>query len=464
MSGKAENNNSPLYAVSPLDGRYSEKVAPLKEYFSEFALIKARVQVELLHLLALDRQKVFPELLTQEKENITLLMMSFSEENALEVKEIEKTTQHDVKAVEYFLRKRLNMRFPNMIHFGLTSEDINNLAWTSLIKSFSENMLLPRAAELLKALCIIAERHSETPFPTRTHGQAASPSTAGKELAVYISRILRIYNSLKCFRFRGKLNGAVGNHSALVAAFPMIDWDSYARKLVNEMGFEFNQAVTQIEDHDSWAEFFDLVRHFNNIVIDLNQDIWNYLMLGFFSEKTVGNEVGSSTMPHKVNPIRFENSEGNLLVSNAMLTMFSDKLCRSRMQRDLSDSTVTRNIGVALAHSWLATGETLSGFNRIDVNIQACQSDLLARPELLSEPIQTILRTVENAGDPYDMLKTLTRGKKVTSSDIKQFIESLNVKDKIKESLCALEVTKYTGIASQICRKVIAEAKEALKL
>jgi len=446
-----------LKAISPLDGRYRKKVEPLADLFSEFALIRYRCKVELAYLSALDDTKLFPRLNADEKKGVENLLNTFSEDDAKIVKQKEDTVKHDVKALEYFLRDRLHIANPNMIHFGLTSEDVNNLSYSIILKGFLEDHYLPRIKSLVLFLCGLARRHKRSPFPTRTHGQLASPSTAGKEIAVFISRLLKLVVKLKSFKFSGKLNGAVGNYSAMSAAFPRFDWEKFSRKFVRNFGLDFNRATTQIEDHDNWAEFFNLVRQINNVILDLDQDLWNYLMLGLFTEQAFAAEVGSSTMPHKINPIRFENSEGNLFLANSLLIMLSEKLCRSRMQRDLSDSTVSRNIGVALSHSYLAINETLDGLKRIRLNPQRCLEILKSEIRLLAEPIQTILR-VETKENPYEWLKMFSRGKMLDGKDMNKFIETLPVNQSVKSRMKRLRPEKYIGAAVDICEKVLMAA------
>ncbi len=447
-----------IHAISPLDGRYGARLQHLSAYFSEFALMRARCQVELLYVKALNETGLFTKLASEEVQRIEQALEYFSEEDYHCIKEIENTTRHDVKACEIFLREKVKLHNNNLIHFGLTSEDINNLAYNLLLKTFLETEHLSLFRELLENLCSGASQWKSIPFPARTHGQKASPTTAGKEIAVFINRLLRQYRKLKAFRFMGKLNGAVGNFSAMLAAFPNFDWISFSDRFVESLGLTPNIATTQIEDHDTWAEYFNLTRQINNIVIDLDQDFWNYISHDLFHEEVKAGEVGSSTMPHKVNPINFENSEGNLMLSNSLLTMLSDKLCRSRMQRDLSDSTVERNIGVALSHSYLALTETIKGLQKVRINEAKCRQDLEESPELLSEPIQTILKTA-GVEDPYTLLKQFTRGKAITQDELLQFIDELDVDKNIKDKLKGLQVISYIGDALRICERVLDIAK-----
>ncbi|MGC4116882.1 MAG: lyase family protein [Myxococcales bacterium] len=354
------------------------------------------------------------------------------------------------------------MRHPNHLHFGLTSEDVNNLAYTSMLEAYRAREQLPQLDRLLERLAGLAERTKAVPFPTRTHGQRATPSTLGKELSVFLWRLVRLRRKLAAHRFYGKLGGATGNYAAMLAVFPAFDWLGFARRFVEKRGLEFNLATTQIEDHDSWAEYFNLSRQVNNVLLDLDQDVWMYLSLGLLREESAKGEVGSSTMPHKVNPIRFENSEGNLSLSNALLVELSNKLCRSRMQRDLSDSTASRNIGVALAHGHLAASETLAGLERLGVDEARCRAELESSPELLAEPMQTILRAAGIAGDPYELLKATTRGQSVTRAALDVLIDSLNVDAAVKTRLRALRVPEYVGASQRICEAVVAEARKEL--
>lgn len=450
------------YPISPLDGRYGDRLHTLGTHFSEFALMRERCRVEALYLTALDATGLFPALSSDERDRIKHLLEHFADGDYQRIKAIEATTRHDVKACEFFLREKLALAKNNLIHFGLTSEDANNLAHNLMLQGYLEQEQLPLLNTVLAQLCQMAEQWKAAPFPARTHGQKASPTTAGKEIAVFINRLLRQYRKLKEFRFMGKLNGAVGNYSAMLAAFPEYDWISFGDRFVESLGLDSNIATTQIEDHDTWAEYFNITRQINNIVIDLNQDFWAYISRDLYREQTTAGEVGSSTMPHKVNPINFENSEGNLLLSNSLLTMLSDKLCRSRMQRDLSDSTVERNIGVALAHAHLALTETLRGLKKVRLNERACRAELERSPELLAEPIQTILRPVLQ-DDPYTLLKNLTRGKAITAEDIARFLDELDVDTAVKDRLRGLTVSAYTGAAVKICERVLEDARGAVQ-
>jgi len=443
--------------ISPLDGRYSSRLAHLGEYFSEFALMRMRVHVELRFLLALDKTGFFPKLSDGEQKNITRQENGFTEADFARIKEIEADINHDVKACEVFLREKLGLAHPNMIHFGLTSEDVNNLAYSLLLKAYVEEQQIPQLRELMTHLLNHCRNWKAVPFPARTHGQMASPTTAGKEMAVFLSRLLKLYQRLKNFKFCAKLNGATGNYSALLAAFPNYDWINFSEEFMQANSLDANLITTQIEDHDNWAEYFSIVRQINHVVLDLDRDIWLYLTLGYLLISADKGAVGSSTMPHKVNPINFENSEGNLQLSTAMLNGLTDKFGQSRLQRDLSDSTVERNIGVALSHSWLAVSETIRGLKKLAVNEARCLEELNAHPELLAEPIQTILRR-EGVDDPYSLLKDITRGKRVTREELTALADKLNLRPEVRDELKKLSTTTYIGAAEQICGRVIEKA------
>jgi adenylosuccinate lyase len=450
------------HTISPLDGRYGDRLQHLSAYFSECALMRARCQVELCYVLALDKTRLFMPLTLTEKQRIDDALQHFADEDYQRIKAIENSTRHDVKACEIFLREKVKLADNNLIHFGLTSEDINNLAYNLLLKEYLEREHLPLLKKVLETLCTLASQWQSIPFPARTHGQKASPTTAGKEIAVFINRLLRQYRKLKAFRFAGKLNGAVGNFSAMLAAFPEYDWMAFSYRFVEGLGLTPNLATTQIEDHDTWAEYFNLSRQVNNIVLDLDLDCWTYISYDLFQEEAKTGEVGSSTMPHKVNPINFENSEGNLMLSNSLLTLLSDKLCRSRMQRDLSDSTVERNIGVALAYSYLALMETIKGLQKVKINETKCRQDLEDSPEVLAEPIQTMLKTV-GIDDPYTLLKQFTRGRKIAHDELLQFIDGLGVEKTLKNKLKALQVTDYIGDAVRICANILETTKKEIE-
>lgn len=449
-------------AISPLDGRYAGKLVPHRKYFSEKGLMYYRCKVELLYVLALDEAGLFEPLNATEKANIQDCIDNFTDADYQRIKEIESVTNHDVKACEIFLRERTGLRDVNMLHFALTSEDANNLAYTFMLKDYLEEQHLPQIETVLNKLIELAEAWKNIPFPCRTHGQKASPSTAGKEIAVFINRITRIYKELKSFTFLGKINGAVGNYSAMFAAFPKFDWLNFAHNFLRKHGLEPNVATTQIEDHDTYATYFNWTRQINNIVMDLDVDCWLYISKDLFSEKVKAGEVGSSTMPHKVNPINFENSEGNLMLANSMLTFLSDKLCRSRMQRDLSDSTVQRNMGSALSYSSLGMTELMRGLNKLKINEGNCRSELQDSPELLAEPIQTILKIV-GVDDPYTLLKKVSRGQKPTREMLMELVKGLDIDQAVKDRIYTWEAVDYVGAAVRICDLTVKMAREAMK-
>jgi adenylosuccinate lyase len=450
------------HPISPLDGRYAERLQTQGQYFSEFALMRARCEIEVRYLLALDEAGYFEPLSAEEKRRIFELIANFSDADYAAIKRIEHTTRHDVKSCEMFLRERLQLGQPNLIHFALTSEDVNNLAYSILLRDYLTNVQLPQLAALLQQLCTLAEQWAAIPFPTRTHGQKATPSTAGKELAVFINRLSRYYSQLQGFRFSGKLNGAVGNFSAMMAALPQVDWLAFSQHFVESLQLDFNLCTTQIEDHDHFADYFNLTRQVNNIVADLDLDCWLYISRDLFSERTQAGEVGSSTMPHKVNPINFENSEGNIAISNSLLVMMSEKLTRSRMQRDLSDSTVQRNMGVALSHSFLAISETLRGLQKLQINPQNCLQELQHSPELLGEPIQTILK-LAGVDDPYELLKKHTRGQKTSREQLLQILDTLpDLPAPLRERIEQLQPANYLGDAVRICATVVERARKLL--
>jgi adenylosuccinate lyase len=445
-------------AISPLDGRYAERLADVSERFSEYALMRGRCEVELRYLEALDRTKTFPRLTDAERARIAEALESFDDDAFARIKQVESTVRHDVKACELFLRERLDLASADRIHFGLTSEDVNNLAYGLLLTRFRDEVQLPQLARLIGALRTLADRGAELPFPARTHGQPASPTTAGKEIAVFLSRLLRQAEQLRRHRFRGKLNGATGNYAAHLAAFPEVDWEGFSESFVTELGLEWNRCTTQIEDHDAMAEYFDIVARINRILLDLDLDLWQYISRGEVVQRAVDGEVGSSTMPHKVNPIRFENSEGNVRISNALLHALVEHLGTSRMQRDLSDSTVQRNIGVALGHAHLAAEETIAGLERIDFDPVVCAQHLAATPEVLTEAVQTILRTIDGIENPYEALRALSRGRSLTLDELRVWVSGLEIPDAVKDRLLDLTPAAYIGRAAEICRQVIREA------
>jgi len=448
--------------ISPLDGRYQERLAELSAVFSEFALMRERCLVEAAYVEALEGMGLFVALTPEEKGRISSLADDFCDADFDRIKAIEAETNHDVKACEIFLRERLELGEANRIHFGLTSEDVNNLAYGRLLDRYRSDIQLPQLRKLIETLTELAERWKGVVFPARTHGQPASPTTLGKELAVFLSRLLRQAVQLNEFRFRGKLNGATGTFAAFAAAAPEIDWPALSERFVAGLGLEPNACTTQIEDHDTLAEYFAIASRINAIVRDLDRDMWLYISHGDLVQKVVTSEVGSSTMPHKVNPIRFENSEGNVAIANALLLTMADWLTQSRMQRDLSDTTVKRNIGVALAHGHLAIDEALRGLDRIDVDEAALRAKVEATPEILTEGIQTILRLTE-VEDPYELLRGLTRGEIVALQSLHEWIDKLQVADEVKERLKNLKSEEYIGFAPEICDRVVERARAWLK-
>ena len=445
-----------ITALGPLDGRYSGKVSELRDIFSEFGLIRNRVIVEVHWLMALCFESGIPEarsLTGSEIDQLTAISGSFSVADAERVKEIEKTTNHDVKAVEYFLKEKLAdtslADLSEFLHFACTSEDINNLSHALQLKAGLECVVAVQS-ELTTALKTIADDLKDVPVLARTHGQPASPTTMGKELAVFLNRFSRQSDCLNSVNILGKLNGAVGNFNAHLSAYPDVDWPNVTRKIIeDELGLTQNLFTTQIEPHDYMAEIFDAISRWNRVLLDLDRDIWTYISVGYFGQRTVAGEVGSSTMPHKVNPIDFENSEGNIGMANAVFAHLAEKLQISRMQRDLSDSTVLRNMGAAFGHSLIAYKSTLKGLSKLKINRQRISGDLDNAWELLAEPIQTVMRKA-GIEKPYEKLKELTRGQNVTRETIQTFVESLDMLPEDKQRLLDLTPAKYIGMAKQI--------------
>jgi adenylosuccinate lyase len=447
---------SSRHCISPLDGRYAASTGLVAAHFSEFALMRARIHVELTHVRALDEIRLFAPLTSDNLQQMARLEADFAESDYLAIKAIEGKVRHDVKACELYLRGALTLANPNQIHFGLTSEDVNNLAYAINMREYVKQVQLPLWHQQLSELLQIAQRWRAAPFPARTHGQHASPTTAGKEIAVYLTRLLRSYAELRTTRFRGKLNGATGNHSAFCAAAPQVDWIAYEHKLVASLGFEPNAATTQIEDHGSLIRYFDIVRTHNNTAIDLCQDMWMYTSYGYLVQRAQADEVGSSTMPHKINPIRFENAEGNLQLSSALLVFLADKLSRSRMQRDLSESTVMRNIGVAIGHHHLGLTELDNGLKRIELDSDACTRELDAHVELLSEPMQTALR-LTRSDDVYTELKLQSRGKAFGREQLLTLAEQLP--PAARTAIAQLLPSAYLGNAVQLVDLAVANAQ-----
>jgi len=432
-----------LTALSPLDGRYHGKVDALRDYFSEFGLIRFRVLIEIEWLKALAAQSDIAEVAPFSASTIAqldALNENFSEADAAAIKNIEKTTNHDVKAIEYWLREQLSDNpetadILEFIHFACTSEDINNLSHALMLKNGREAVMLPALKQITRRLTELAHQLADIPMLCRTHGQTATPSTLGKEMANVVYRLQRAEKRLASVEILGKINGAVGNYNAHLAAYPDVDWEAFAQNFVTARGIVFNPYTIQIEPHDYMAELFDAFARINTILIDLNRDIWGYISLGFFKQKVIKGEVGSSTMPHKVNPIDFENAEGNLGMANALLRHLSEKLPVSRWQRDLTDSTVLRNMGVALGYTRLAYESSLNGLNKLEVNPLRVAVDLDASWEVMAEPIQTVMRryNIENA---YDKLKELTRGQSgINRETLRAFIETLQIPEDEKQRL-----------------------------
>jgi adenylosuccinate lyase len=453
---------SALTALSPLDGRYHGKVDALRNHFSEFGLIKYRVLIEIEWLKALSQEKGIKELPPFSAATISQLDMlaaQFSETDAEQIKLIERRTNHDVKAIEYWLREKLESNKETadkleFIHFACTSEDINNLSHALMLKNGRNEVMLPALDVVITRLRSHAHQLADMPMLCRTHGQTATPSTLGKEMANVVHRLERARERIAGVALLGKINGAVGNYNAHLSAYPDVDWEKFAQKFVEARGITFNPYTIQIEPHDYMAELFDAYARLNTILIDLNRDIWSYISAGYFKQKVVAGEVGSSTMPHKVNPIDFENSEGNLGLANALLRHFSEKLPISRGQRDLTDSTVLRNMGVALGYTLLAYESCLKGLNKLEANPLRLAEDLNNSWEVLAEPIQTVMRryNIENA---YDKLKDLTRGKGGINKDsLRAFIKTLDIPAAEKQRLSELSPETYTGKASELAKKI----------
>jgi adenylosuccinate lyase len=447
---------SELTAISPIDGRYGSKTADLRPMFSEYGLIKHRVLVEVrwLQMLAAETGiDEVPALSEHASKVLDDIVAKFSVEDAQRVKNIEKTTNHDVKAVEYFLKEKIagNKELEavsEFIHFACTSEDINNLAYGLMLREARSQSLVPMMDEVIKAVSDLAHKYAEMPMLSRTHGQPASPTTLGKEMANVAFRLKRQREQVVMVPMLGKINGAVGNYNAHLSAYPDLDWQGMASKFVTGLGLDWNPYTTQIEPHDYVAEFFDAVARFNTIIIDFCRDVWGYISVGYFKQKTVAGEVGSSTMPHKVNPIDFENAEGNLGVANALFNHLAAKLPISRWQRDLTDSTVLRNLGVGLAHGAIAYQSCLKGISKLEANPARLEEDLNNTWEVLAEPIQTVMRRY-GIEKPYEKLKELTRGKGINEESLRQFIQNLDIPEAEKERLLGLSPAAYIGNAVQ---------------
>jgi len=453
---------SPLTALSPLDGRYAGKVAALREHFSEFGLIRHRVRVEIAWLIALADEPAIPEVppfSASARAALERAAQDFAPADAARIKDIERTTNHDVKAVEYWLKERVASvpevaRVAGFIHFACTSEDINNLAHALALAAARKDVLLPVLRDLAATMRELAHAHAGVPMLSRTHGQPATPTTLGKEIANVYARIERQIVAIERVPVKGKANGAVGNYNAHLAAYPDVDWERLAAKLVAGLGLEFSPYTTQIEPHDYMAELFDAIARANTILIDFDRDIWGYVSIGYFRQRVVEGEVGSSTMPHKVNPIDFENSEGNLGLANAVLRHLAEKLPISRWQRDLTDSTVLRNMGVALGYALLGWVSLQQGLRKLDADPARMAADLDANWEVLAEPIQTVMRRYGIA-NPYEQLKALTRGVTgMTRESLHAFIAGLDLPADAKARLLALTPSTYIGKAADLAKRV----------
>lgn len=452
---------SSLTALSPIDGRYGSKCTLLRPIFSEFGLIRHRILVEIRWLQALASHPSIPEvspLPATAQELLENIIVNFSEKDAQRIKSIEKTTNHDVKAVEYFLKEQTKgheelQKIEEFFHFACTSEDINNLSYALMLHGARSEILLPKMDELILTLEALAKTYAHQPLLCRTHGQPASPSTLGKELANVVYRLQQQRNCVTEVRILGKINGAVGNYNAHLIAYPDIDWLSLTQDFVISLGLCWNPYTTQIEPHDYIAELFDAISRFNTVLIDLCRDIWSYISIGYFKQQTIAQEVGSSTMPHKVNPIDFENAEGNLGVANALFSHLSAKLPVSRWQRDLTDSTVLRNLGVGIAHTLIACQSLLKGLSKLDADSQRMSADLEANWEVLAEAIQTVMRR-HGVKQPYEKLKELTRDRKVDEAIMRSFIAQLEIPRESKQRLLQLTPASYTGNAATQAEKL----------
>ena len=457
-----------LTALSPIDGRYASKVNSLRPYLSEFGLIHARVTVEVRWLQTLANHADIHEIQpfsAATNERLDAIVANFSQADAMPIKDIERTTNHDVKAVEYFLKEKIAdidalKDAGEFIHFACTSEDINNLSHALMLKS-GRDVLAQSMQKIIDEIAALAETHADQPMLSRTHGQTASPTTLGKEMANVAYRLHRQLKQFNNVELLGKINGAVGNYNAHLSAYPHIDWAKNAENFVTSLGLTFNPYTTQIEPHDYIAELFDALRRYNTILIDFNRDVWTYISLGYFKQKLKDGEVGSSTMPHKVNPIDFENSEGNLGIANAVLAHLGEKLPISRMQRDLTDSTVLRNMGVGFAHSLIAFDACLKGIGKLELNANRLNEDLELAQEVLAEPIQTVMRRY-NVEKPYEKLKALTRGQAMTREMMVNFVngdELTAVPETERQRLADLTPATYTGNAAQQAKNLSAWLK-----
>ena len=454
-------NLSLLTAISPIDGRYASKVDALRPIASEFGLMRARVEVELAWIKSLSSHPQIDEvapLSEQAIAQIDAIVADFSEEDGNHIKEIERTTNHDVKAVEYFIKEKFAQNpelsaVSEFVHFACTSEDINNLSYSLILSRMRDRVLAPKMREIIEFLREKANEWAAHAMLSRTHGQSASPTTVGKEFANVVARLERQLTQFTAAQLLGKLNGAVGNYNAHLAAYPEVDWAAHAENVVTNLGLTFSPYTTQIEPHDCVAEYFDALKRFNTVLIDLDRDLWSYISLDYFKQRTIDGEVGSSTMPHKVNPIDFENSEGNLGVANAVFEHLAAKLPVSRWQRDLTDSTVLRNVGVGAAHSLIAYEALLRGLKKLEINLAVITADLEKRWEVLAEAVQTVMRRY-GIEKPYEQLKEITRGKTIDEESLRTFINGLDIPQDAKQALLGMTPLTYTGSAEAQARNV----------
>jgi len=451
---------SSLKAISPLDGRYQDKMISLRHIMSEYGLIYYRTLVEIRWLQHLSKRSLFREVTEFSKnanDTLNAIILNFNEKEAEHIKAIERTTNHDVKAIEYYLKEKMTdpelSNYKEFIHFACTSEDINNLAYALMLKAARDEALLPSVINIMQLLTNMSHRYAKEPMLARTHGQAATPTTVGKELANVLARLQRQYQQITSINLLGKLNGAVGNFNAHLIAYPEINWQTISEQFIKDLGLLPNVYTTQIEPHDFIAEFCHALSRINTILIDFSRDCWSYISLGYFVQKVEDKEVGSSTMPHKVNPIDFENAEGNLGIANALLHHFAEKLPISRWQRDLSDSTVLRNLGVAIGHSLLSYQSLLKGLNKLSLNSQRLNEDLNNNWEVLGEALQTVMRRYGIA-EPYEKLKALTRGKRIDQAELIAFIDTLALPNEVKTKLKELSPAQYIGMAAELASKI----------
>lgn len=450
-----------LTAISPIDGRYLTKTAVLQPLFSEFALMKYRLYVEIKWLKALANCNEITEISSLPRTGVDFfdtLYTQFCLDDAKCIKAIENVTNHDVKAIEYFLKQQMSTLpelapYKEFVHFACTSADINNLAYGLMLKNTREQILQPLMQQLIEDLRQLAHCYAEQPMLARTHGQAAIPTTMGKEIANFVARLQREYDSFIIAPIYGKMNGAVGNFNAHRCAYEHIDWQQFTKDFIEGLGIKYNVYTTQIEQHDYIANLFDALARFNTVLIDFNRDIWGYISLGYFKQKAIAGEVGSSTMPHKVNPIDFENAEGNLLLANTLLKFLGDKLCTSRWQRDLIDSTLLRNLGVGIAHTLVAYQAALKGISKLELDDKQLDADLAKNWQVLAEPIQIIMRC-HGIEEPYEKLKALTRGKEIGADDIATFIEKLDIPKNAKKKLLRLTPYNYLGLSAELAKSI----------